>query len=90
MVNPRMDGTHKPMKIADSFSPLNHNNSENTKERNAAVSIKKSESVKFLNIRKLIYLNIALINRTNTILELINHSSNNLSNLLFNRVNITT
>jgi hypothetical protein len=37
-----MDGTHTPIKMADSFFPLNHNNSENTKERNAAVSIKKT------------------------------------------------
>lgn len=58
-----MDGTHKPIKMADSFSPLNHNSSEKIKDRNAAVSIKKSDAVKFLNIKNLFSLNITLINR---------------------------
>ncbi len=49
------------MNIAASFSPLNHNSSEKIKERNAAVSIKKSDAVKFLNIKNLFSLNITLI-----------------------------
>ena len=45
-----MDGTHNPMKIPASFSPLNHRYSENIKDRNADKSISKSVGVNFFSI----------------------------------------
>lgn len=89
IANPRIEGTHKPIKIADSFSPLNHNSSEKIKERNAAVSINKSEAVKFLNIKSLFSINITLKTISKRFLELTINSSNKMSNHLFMILNIT-
>lgn len=50
IANPRIEGTHKPINIAASFSPLNHSNSEKINDENAAISIKKSEGVNFFSI----------------------------------------
>ena len=50
MPNANIEGTHNPIKIAASFSPLNHNNSEKIKEENAAISINISEGVSFFSI----------------------------------------
>lgn len=50
MANPKIEGTHKPIKMAASFSPLNHNNSENIKEVNAETSISMSEALNFFII----------------------------------------
>ena len=50
IAKPRIEGTHNPIKIAASFSPLNHNNSEKIKEENAAISINISEGVSFFSI----------------------------------------
>ncbi len=46
-----MDGTHKPIKMAASFSPLNQSVSEKTKERIADSSNSLSVVVNFLNIK---------------------------------------
>ena len=48
MANPKIEGTQRPINIAASFSPLNHNNSENISEANAETSISRSEVVNFL------------------------------------------
>jgi hypothetical protein len=45
-----MDGTHNPIKIDASFSPLNHSVSEKTKERMAESIRSLSVAVNFLNI----------------------------------------
>lgn len=45
-----MEGTHKPIKMPASFSPLNHKYSENIKDKKADVNIRKSDNVNFLNI----------------------------------------
>jgi hypothetical protein len=50
MPKPRIDGTHRPIKMAESCSPLNHKNSANTRERKAESSNRKSVMVNFLNI----------------------------------------
>ena len=50
MANPRIEGTHKPIKMPASFSPLNHKYSENIKDKKADVNIRKSDNVNFLNI----------------------------------------
>ena len=47
-----MDGTQIPMKIPACLSPLNHKISENIKDKNAAMNIKKSVGVNFLNMNK--------------------------------------
>lgn len=39
IANPRIEGTHRPINIAASFSPLNHKSSEKIKEENAEISI---------------------------------------------------
>jgi hypothetical protein len=46
-----MDGTHIPIKIPVCLSPLNHNISEKIKDKKAAVNIKKSVGVNFLNMK---------------------------------------
>ena len=62
IANPKIEGTHNPIKIADSFSPLNHNSSENIRDENAAISIRISEVVSFFNMLSLwLYINIRLI-----------------------------
>ncbi|MFM7720430.1 MAG: hypothetical protein ACKO52_04710 [Sediminibacterium sp.] len=50
IANPRIEGTHNPINIAASFSPLNQSNSEKIKEENAAISISKSEVVSFFSM----------------------------------------
>jgi len=50
MANPKIDGTHKPIKMPASFSPLNHKYSEKIKDKKAEVNIRKSDNVNFLNI----------------------------------------
>ena len=50
MANPKIEGTHKPIKMPASFSPLNHKNSENSKDKKADTSIRESDNVNFLNI----------------------------------------
>lgn len=50
IANPRIEGTHNPINIAASFSPLNQSNSEKIKEENAAISIRISEVVNFFSI----------------------------------------
>jgi hypothetical protein len=45
-----MEGTHSPIKIPASFSPLNHKISEKINDKNAAISIIKSVGVNFLSI----------------------------------------
>lgn len=60
IANPRIDGTHNPINIAASFSPLNQSNSEKIKEENAAISISISEGVSFFNIFDLwLYINVS-------------------------------
>ncbi len=50
IANPRIEGTHNPINIAASFSPLNQSNSEKIKEENAAISISISEVVSFFSM----------------------------------------
>lgn len=50
IANPRIEGTHNPINIAASFSPLNQSNSEKIKEENAAISISISEVVNFFSM----------------------------------------
>jgi hypothetical protein len=50
IANPKIEGTHKPIKIPASFSPLNHKTSEKIREEKAATNISVSENVNFLNI----------------------------------------
>lgn len=45
-----MEGTQIPIKIPASLSPLNHNTSENIRDKKAAVNIKMSVVVNFLNM----------------------------------------
>ena len=45
-----MDGTHKPMKMAASASPLKYNTSEKMSERKAEINKSISVIVNFLNI----------------------------------------
>jgi hypothetical protein len=47
-----MDGTHMPTKIPACLSPLNHKNSEKIKDKKAAMNIKKSVGVNFLNMNE--------------------------------------
>jgi len=50
-----MEGTQIPIKIPASLSPLNHKISEKISDKNAAMNIKKSVGVNFLNMN--IYFN---------------------------------
>ena len=50
MANPKIEGTHNPIKIPASLSPLNHKYSENIRDKKADTSIRESDSVNFLNI----------------------------------------
>jgi hypothetical protein len=54
MANPKIEGTQRPIKIAASLSPLNHEISEKIKDRNAAASISKSAGVNFLSIYRIL------------------------------------
>jgi hypothetical protein len=47
-----MEGTQMPIKIPACLSPLNHKISEKIKDKKAAVNIKKSVGVNFLNMNK--------------------------------------
>lgn len=50
MAKPRMEGTHKPIKRAPSFSPRNHMVSEKIRHENASESIIKSVLLSFFSI----------------------------------------
>ena len=50
IVKQRIEGTHKPMKSADSLSPVNHRYSEKMSDRNADVNMRISEGVNFLSM----------------------------------------
>jgi hypothetical protein len=50
MPKPIIDGTQRPIKIADSLSPLNQSVSEKTRERNAEPISRISATVNFLII----------------------------------------
>jgi hypothetical protein len=54
MAKPKMEGTQRPIKMAASLSPLNHEISEKIKDRNAAPSISKSAGVNFLSIYRIL------------------------------------
>jgi hypothetical protein len=49
-VKPRIEGTHKPMKMAASFSPVNHKYSEKMRDKKAADNMRISEGVNFLSM----------------------------------------
>lgn len=55
IANPKIEGTHNPMKIPASFSPLNQRISENIKERKADTSISKSAGVNFFSILSFLF-----------------------------------
>lgn len=57
MANPRMEGTHNPMKRAACFSPVNHKVSANIKESSADNIIRISDIENFLSIKKKIDFN---------------------------------
>jgi len=57
-----MEGTHKPINIPASFSPLNHKYSEKIKDKKADTSISVSDSVNFLNILVFSFSNVELCN----------------------------
>lgn len=50
MAKPRMEGTHKPMNIAASFSPVNHRYSEKMRDKNADNNMIRSDGVNFLSM----------------------------------------
>ncbi len=50
-----MEGTHNPMKIPASFSPLNQRISENISDRNADPSINKSAGENFFSILNFLF-----------------------------------
>lgn len=54
MAKPKIEGTQRPTNIAAFSSPLNHNISENTRDKKAETSIKKSLVVSFLSIRSVV------------------------------------
>jgi hypothetical protein len=51
MPNAKIDGTQIPTNIAESFSPLNQEASENKSESRAAIMSSLSDEVNFLNIK---------------------------------------
>ena len=50
MAKPKIEGTHNPTKMPDSFSPLNQRVSEKIKESKAAISMSQSAGVNFLSM----------------------------------------
>ena len=48
----RIEGTHKPMKSADSLSPVNHRYSEKIRDKKADDNMSISEAENFLSIIK--------------------------------------
>ena len=52
IVKQRIEGTHKPMKIAASFSPVNHRYSEKIRDKKADDNMSISDSENFLSIIK--------------------------------------
>jgi hypothetical protein len=52
IVKQRIEGTHNPMKMAASFSPVNHRYSEKIRDKKADDNMSISEAENFLSIIK--------------------------------------